>query len=164
MFHLFFFCILGDKLRVDLRKKDVPPPKMSALEQKFEEVRNNNQLLPSANTTSLGNDEADNAAMPRPTKMIKRTVSATPRKLGEVSQASSSLNSDVAAGAVSQEVFEAAFEQVPVLNIFTQRDMDDQFKQIEVSVGDKNMQWEKRVDAVGALLHKIFITYIDKVE
>lgn len=117
---------------------------MALLEQKFEEARNDGLLLPSAQASAFGNDEADNVAMPRPTKLVKRVISATPRKIGD----STPSNADVAAGAVSHEIFEAAFEQVPAINIFTQRDMDDLMKQCEISVGDKAMHWEKRVDSV----------------
>lgn len=137
---------VGDKLRADLKKRDVPPAKMSALEQKFDEARQDGLLLPSAYTNTFASDEADTAAMPRPTKLVKRTVSATPRKLAET------VNSNLEAGAVSQEVFEASFEQVPVINIFTQRDMDDQMKQINGIIGDKTQHWEKRVEAVSDLL------------
>lgn len=134
---------VGDKLRVDLKKREVPPAKMSALEQKFEEAVRDGLLLPSALTNTFASDETDNVAMPRPTKLVKRTVSATPRKYGETSA-----NSNLEAGAVSQEVFEASFENVPVINIFTQRDMDEQMKQINAIVGDKTQHWEKRVEAV----------------
>lgn len=136
---------VGDKLRTDLKKREVPPAKMSALEQKFDEAKQDGSMMPSALTAF--NDEADNASMPRPTKLVKRTVSATPRKFGE-----SAVNSNVEAGAVSVEVFEACFEQVPVINIFTQRDMDDQMKQINTIVGDKTQHWEKRVEVV--CIHK----------
>uniref|UniRef100_A0A336MCT2 CSON009687 protein n=1 Tax=Culicoides sonorensis TaxID=179676 RepID=A0A336MCT2_CULSO len=139
---------VGDKLRADLKKRDVPPAKMASLEQKFDEARQDGLLLPSAFTNTFANDEADNVAMPRPTKLVKRTVSATPaRKFGESAQTPS----NVEAGAVSVEVFEASFEQVPVLNIFTQRDMDEHMKQINLIVGDKTQHWEKRVEALKKL-------------
>ena len=119
---------------------------MALLEQKFEEARNDGLLLPSAQAGTFGNDEPENVAMPRPTKLVKRVISATPRKIGD--SASTSSSADVAAGAVSQEIFEASFEQVPAINIFTQRDMDDLMKECDTSVGDKTMDWEKRVDSV----------------
>lgn len=136
---------VGDRLRIDLRKKDVPPAKMQFLEQKFDEVRRDGLLLPSALQSATTNDETDTAAMPRPSKLVKRTVSATPRKFGESLAAPTSAGE---AGAVSAEVFEASFENVPTLTIFTQRDMDELWKQVNASVGDKTMDWEKRVDAL----------------
>lgn len=78
--------------------------------------------------------------MPRPTKLVKRTPSATPRKPMD--------GSGEAAGAVSMEIFEASFENVPQLTIFNSRDIDDLMKNIITITGDKNMDWEKRVDAL----------------
>lgn len=139
---------VGDRLRADLRKKDVPPAKLQGLELKFDEIRRDGLLLPSAlsGAATLA-DETDTAAMPRPSKLVKRTVSATPRKFGG-GDALATPNSAGEAGAVSAEIFEASFEQVPTLTIFTQRDMDDQWKQTNTVIGDKNQDWEKRVDAL----------------
>lgn len=39
---------VGDRLRIDLRKKDVPAMKLAILEQKFDEIRGDGLLLPSA--------------------------------------------------------------------------------------------------------------------
>lgn len=57
-----------------------------------------------------------------------------------------------ASGAISMEIFEASFENVPQLTIFNSRDIDDLMKNIITITGDKNMDWEKRVDAVSLLL------------
>jgi CLIP-associating protein 1/2 len=136
----------GDRLRIDLRKKDVPAAKMVILEQKFDEARQDGLLLPSALSTAIANDEPDNvASAPRPIKLVKRMVSATARKpLFEPPTSSG----DTVAGAVTAEIFEASFELVPQLTIFGQRDLDDHMKSIYGVIGDNTMDWEKRVDAV----------------
>lgn len=135
---------VGDKLRTDLRKRDVPAAKFAILEQKFDEARNDGLLLPSAMSTAISNDDVDTAIV-RPTRLVKRTPSATPRKPLFETQGSGDL---LAAGAVSWEIFENSFENVPQLTIFSQRDMDEHMKSINTVVGDKNMDWEKRVDAL----------------
>ena len=53
--------------------------KLAILEQKFDEIRAEGLLLKSA-LSHNGQDEADNIAPPRPTKLVKRTVSATLKK------------------------------------------------------------------------------------
>lgn len=136
---------VGDKLRIDLRRKEVPVAKLMILEQKFDETRNDGLLLPSALNTALSNDDVDTAVIARPTKLVKRTPSATPRKPLFETQGSGDL---LAAGAVSAEIFENSFENVPQLTIFSQRDMDDHMKSINALIGDKNVDWEKRVDAL----------------
>ncbi|XP_049292642.1 CLIP-associating protein isoform X6 [Anopheles funestus] len=142
---------VGEKLRLDLKKRDVPPTKAAILEQKFDETRNDGLLLPSALQAAVGggHDELDRAAVvERPTRLVKRTPSATPRKPLFESQTAGSGDLSLAAGAVSHEVFEASFENVPQLTIFSQRDMDEHMKSINTLIGDKNVDWEKRVDAL----------------
>ncbi|XP_052861682.1 CLIP-associating protein [Anopheles cruzii] len=147
---------VGDKLRTDLKKREVPPTKVAVLEQKFDEARNDGLLLPSALLVPVSagggaHDELDRAAVvERPTRLVKRTPSAaTPRKpLFESGLQAGSGDLMLAAGAVSVDVFEASFESVPQLTIFSQRDMDDHMKSINTLIGDKNVDWEKRVDAL----------------
>ncbi|XP_055592282.1 CLIP-associating protein isoform X6 [Uranotaenia lowii] len=136
---------VGDRLRIDLRKKEVPATKFTLLEQKFDEARNDGLLLPSALSSGLSNDDVDTAVIARPTKLVKRTPSATPRKPLFDTQGSGDL---LAVGAVSSDVFENCFENVPQLTIFSQRDMDEHMKNINTLIGDKNVDWEKRVDAL----------------
>lgn len=151
---------VGDRLRQDLRKKEIPPQKLAILEQKFDEVKSDGLLMPSAvNSAASTYDEADTASLgppSRPTKLVKRTMSATAsaRKMGACDTPTSAGSSDsmsTQAGAVSQEVFEATFEAVPQVTVFGQRDIDDLMKTINGIIGDKNMDWEKRVDALKKL-------------
>lgn len=46
------------------------------------------------------------------------------------------------------DIFEASFEVVPQITIFTQRDVEELLKSINNTIGDKNMDWDKRVDAL----------------
>lgn len=134
----------GDKLRVDLRKKDVPSTKMAILEQKFDEVKMNGLLMPTALSSAVSNsDDVDNASMAKPNsiRLVKRTASAI-RKPQSLDVQSGD------AGAVTIEIFEALFEAVPQLTIFNQRDIDDNLRSINTIIGDKNMDWDKRVDAL----------------
>ncbi|CAH1728219.1 unnamed protein product [Chironomus riparius] len=148
---------VGDRLRIDLQKKDVPQQKLAILEQKFDEVKNDGLLLPSAISAVQSNyDEIDTASLgppARPTKLVKRTMSAVASKKPGLTEilSGSGENMTAQAGAISQEIFEAAFEQVPQLNIFGQRDIDELMKTINGVIGDKNMDWEKRVDALKKL-------------
>lgn len=132
----------GDKLRIDLRKKEIHQTKMAALEQKFDEVRQDGLLLPSALRSAIEPDETDTPAMAKP-RLMKRTPATLPTK---------KLTLDIVtpgdAGAVTWEVFEASFEVVPQLTIFSPKDMEDNLKAMNVIIGNKNMDWEKRVDAL----------------
>lgn len=83
----FFVCYscninAGDRLRVDLRRKNVPATKMAILEQKFDESKAYGQLKPTALNSAISNiDESDNAAPIRATsRLVKRSASASVRK------------------------------------------------------------------------------------
>lgn len=143
---------VGDRLRPDLRRRDdLPASKLAILEQKFDQIKSEGLLLKSAmlstqtHINNNGHDEADNvaAARERPTKIVKRTVSATMRSKNNIAAESAS-----DAGAVTMEIFEASFEAVPHLNIFHPKDMDDIYRNILAITGDKNADWDKRVDAL----------------
>lgn len=149
---------VGDRLRNDLSKKSVPAGKLAQLEQKFDEVKSDGLLLPTAQNSAVSHyDEIDTASLgppARPTKLVKRTMSATAsaRKPGiNDVLAISGENMSTAAGAVSPEIFEASFEAVPSVTVFGQRDIDEQMKTINATIGDKNMDWEKRVEALKKL-------------
>lgn len=142
---------VGDRLRPDLRRMDdMPASKLAILEQKFDQIKGEGLLLKSALLVAPtpgnnnGHDEADNvAARDRPTKIVKRTVSATMRSKNNIAA-----DSAADAGAVTIEIFESSFEAVPQLNIFHPKDMDDIYKNILSIISDKNYDWEKRIDAL----------------
>lgn len=73
----------GDKLRVDLRRKEVPGAKMVILEQKFDEVKMHGLLMPSALSAAISNtDDVDNVGqtLKIASRLVKRTPSASLRK------------------------------------------------------------------------------------
>lgn len=73
----------GDRLRVDLRRKNVPAAKMAILEQKFDENKAFGKLKPTAINSAISNtDEADNVGQIRTTtsRLVKRSASASVRK------------------------------------------------------------------------------------
>lgn len=160
---------VGDRLRLDLRRKEVPATKMAVLEQKFDEVKEEGLLFKSATSHANGNgfnDETDTTSLHppmRPTRLVKRTVSASAKKPTTLDVQSSSSSSLLDAGAISWEVFEASFEQVPTLNIYTQKDIEDNFKYIIQVIGNKSFDWEKRVDAVSFLVLFCFSVVVEVV-
>lgn len=131
-------------MRSDLRKKEVPAAKMFVLEQKFDEAKSEGLLLPTAMSTAVSNiDDVDNVGQAKSTtRLVKRTTSANVRK----PQSLDVISGD--AGAVTVEIFEAAFEVVPQLTIFNQRDMEEHLKSINTIIGNRNIDWDKRIDAL----------------
>lgn len=125
---------------------------MIVLEQKFDEVRNDNLLLPSALQSAHQLDEPDTPSLqqqPRSLRLVKRTpsVASATRKPQSLDVAMGGAGGGDA-GAVTWEVFEASFELVPALTVFNPKDIEDTLKSVNTIIGNKNMDWEKRVDAL----------------
>ena len=55
---------------------------------------------------------------------------------------------DSAAGSVTTDVFEAQFLSVPSVALYSVRDLDDICRLSTSVIGDRNADWEKRIDAV----------------
>nr|XP_032525396.1 CLIP-associating protein isoform X1 [Danaus plexippus plexippus]XP_032525397.1 CLIP-associating protein isoform X1 [Danaus plexippus plexippus]XP_032525398.1 CLIP-associating protein isoform X1 [Danaus plexippus plexippus]XP_032525399.1 CLIP-associating protein isoform X1 [Danaus plexippus plexippus]XP_032525400.1 CLIP-associating protein isoform X1 [Danaus plexippus plexippus] len=169
---------VGERLRQDLRRKDlVPQQKMALLEHRFDEAKEAGLLLPSA----LGADEADCAprvkrALTLPTPRGREDTSGSstpagepkrtaaglyslpsasrkpppPTKLNSAQSASGSGGGGVGgeAGAVSNESFEAAFASTAPAAVYGARGLDDLCRHAAALLGDRAADWEKRVDAL----------------
>uniref|UniRef100_A0A1A9ZXB3 TOG domain-containing protein n=1 Tax=Glossina pallidipes TaxID=7398 RepID=A0A1A9ZXB3_GLOPL len=136
---------VGDRLRSDLRRmEDLPALKLALLEQKFDQIKCEGLLLKSATQSNnhSGHDKADDVCWKRPTKIVKRPVSATMRNKNI------STDNTADAGAATMDIFEASFDLVPQLAIFRPRDMNDAYRSILATMSDKNADWKKRIDAL----------------
>lgn len=59
------------------------------------------------------------------------------------------LNSGSAsAGAVDEESFLTAFEDVPQVHLFSAKDLEEHFKSIRDTIGDDKKDWNQRIDQV----------------
>lgn len=52
------------------------------------------------------------------------------------------------AGAVDEETFLTAFEDVPSVNLFSAKDLEEQMKVIKDNVGDDKKDWKLRTENV----------------
>lgn len=57
-------------------------------------------------------------------------------------------NNKILAGAVDEEIFLKSFEDVPTIQLFSHREVNDHMKGILDTISDSNKDWNKRVDAV----------------
>ncbi|XP_045538310.1 CLIP-associating protein [Papilio machaon] len=168
---------VGEKLRYDLKKKElVPAQKMALLEQKFDEAKEAGLLLSTAVDetdfvsrsvkrtmtipTSARREDCSPASTPA-CEPPKRTVAGLysqpssnrkpppPAKLQTAGAGSSSAGAGGGeAGAVSSEAFEAAFAATAPAAIYGARGLDDLFRHAAALLGDRAADWERRVDAL----------------
>lgn len=57
------------------------------------------------------------------------------------------------AGAMDEETFFAAFEDVPTVKLFSAKDLEEQMKNIKDTIGDDKKDWKQRADSV-SLFHQ----------
>ncbi|XP_045530790.1 CLIP-associating protein isoform X2 [Pieris brassicae] len=137
---------VGERLRQDLKKKELlPAQKLALLEQKFDEAREAGLLLPSANA---GTDEADFVSRTVKRSMTIPTSRSRDGDSGASTPVSSAASNSGEAGAVSCEAFEAAFAHIAPAAVYGARGLEDLFRHAAALLGDRGADWEKRVDAL----------------
>ncbi|XP_015380144.1 PREDICTED: CLIP-associating protein 1-like [Diuraphis noxia] len=153
---------VGEKLRVDIQKKySIPQSKMTDLMNKFDEAKATGSLLPTAfvGLSLSNNDETDRSctfgpkyvigSIKRPSSFPKSNLTTPLQQVDFVRKStSSSALSASHTGGVDEDTFIRAFEDVPILQIFSVRDLDDTMKKIHESIQDSNELWNKRVDSL----------------
>ncbi|XP_017761576.1 PREDICTED: CLIP-associating protein 1-A isoform X6 [Eufriesea mexicana] len=91
-------------------------------------------------------DETDRAIKSAP---VKR--STIPPKRGQFGPAKASSSALGQAGAVDEETFLTAFEDVPSVNLFSAKDLEEQMKNIKDNVGDDKKDWKQRTESMKKL-------------
>ncbi|KAK9299610.1 hypothetical protein QLX08_007412 [Tetragonisca angustula] len=91
-------------------------------------------------------DETDRAIKSAP---MKRSA-ATPKR-GQFGPAKAPASALGQAGAVDEETFLTAFEDVPSVNLFSAKDLEEQMKIIKDNVGDDKKDWKQRTESMKKL-------------
>ncbi|XP_043599967.1 CLIP-associating protein 1-A isoform X4 [Bombus pyrosoma] len=163
------------------RKHNVPQAKLLLLIEKFDQLKAAGDLLPLAMSSDVGKatDETDRAIKSAPVKRLAAaaTAAAAPPKRGQFGPAkapSSALaqpgnttsmvprattvkrnvsvkSTPGQAGAVDEETFLTAFEDVPSVNLFSAKDLEEQMKIIRENVGDDKKDWKQRTESMKKL-------------
>ncbi|XP_076390265.1 CLIP-associating protein isoform X11 [Megachile rotundata] len=90
-----------------------------------------------------GADETDRAIKSAP---VKRSCATVKRAQFGPAKAPSSALGISQAGAVDEETFHTAFEDVPPVNLFSAKDLEEQMKAIKDNVGDDKKDWKQRTE------------------
>uniref|UniRef100_A0A8C6JQW7 Uncharacterized protein n=1 Tax=Melopsittacus undulatus TaxID=13146 RepID=A0A8C6JQW7_MELUD len=78
----------------------------------------------------------------------RRVGMGTTRRLGSVALGSKSSTAKEGAGAVDEEDFIKAFEDVPTVQIYSSRDLEESINKIREILSDDKHDWEQRVSAL----------------
>ncbi|XP_059418304.1 CLIP-associating protein 1-like isoform X35 [Carassius carassius] len=172
---------VGEKVRIDLSKKGLPQSRLNVIFSKFDEVqRSGNMILSSGSDKNF--DDEDSVDGGRSSSSSSSKCFSNSRRggsMGSMRRPSSASGSrapgkdSVSAGAVDEEDFIKAFEDVPAVQIYSSKDLEDSLNKIREILSDDKQDWEHRVTALkkvrslilaGATQHEGFLQHLRLLE
>ncbi|XP_068008750.1 CLIP-associating protein 2 isoform X10 [Melanerpes formicivorus] len=149
---------VGEKVRVDLTKRGIPPGRLQTIFAKFDEVRNSgNMILSSVSDKSFDDEESVDGNRPssaasafkvpapkkpgNPPNSTRKPGSAGGPKVGGSSK-------EGGAGAVDEDDFIKAFTDVPTVQIYSSRELEETLNKIREILSDDKHDWDQRTNAL----------------
>ncbi|XP_052344514.1 CLIP-associating protein 1-B-like isoform X6 [Oncorhynchus keta] len=147
---------VGERVRMDLGKKGLPQSRLNVIFSKFDEVqRSGNMILSPVSDKNFEDDDSVDGGRSSSSKgpsSGKKTVSMGSFRRPSSASSTKSTGRDgpsaAAAGAVDEEDFIRAFEEVPAMQLFSNREMEDAMTKIREVLADDKRDWEHRVTAL----------------
>ncbi|XP_078396234.1 CLIP-associating protein 2 isoform X3 [Cetorhinus maximus] len=143
---------VGEKVRADLSKKGVPQARLQALFGKFDEVqKSGNMVLSFSHDKSFDDEESVDGNRPS----ANSTFKASTKKMGSASMggkrsasvpgSKSGASKD---GALDEDDFTRAFNDVPTVQIFSNRELEETLNKIREILSDDKHDWDQRANAL----------------
>ncbi|XP_035533284.1 CLIP-associating protein 1-like [Morone saxatilis] len=146
---------VGERVRMDLGKKGLPQSRLNVIFSKFDEVqRSGNMVLsPVSDKNFEDDDSVDGGRSSSSSKGAslsgRKAVSmGSFRRPASASGAKSAGRDGPGAGAVDEEDFIQAFEDVPTVQIYSNREVEEAMTKIRDVLSDDKKDWELRVAAL----------------
>lgn len=149
---------VGDKVRMDLYKKGIPPARLETILAKFDEVQNSGGMILSVcKDKSFDDEESVDGNRPssaasafkvpapktsgNPVNSARKPGSAGGPKVGGASK-------EGGAGAVDEDDFIKAFTDVPSIQIYSSRELEETLNKIREILSDDKHDWDQRANAL----------------
>ncbi|XP_053785918.1 CLIP-associating protein 2 isoform X9 [Desmodus rotundus] len=149
---------VGEKVRVDLSKRGIPPARLEMIFAKFDEVQNSGGMIFSAcKDKSFDDEESVDGNRPssassafkvpapkasgNPVNSARKPGSAGGPKVGGPSK-------EGGAGAVDEDDFIKAFTDVPSIQIYSSRELEETLNKIREILSDDKHDWDQRANAL----------------
>ncbi|XP_036748287.2 CLIP-associating protein 2 isoform X10 [Manis pentadactyla] len=149
---------VGEKVRVDLYKRGIPPARLEMIFAKFDEVQNSGGMILSISKDKSFDDEesvdgnrpssaasAFKVPAPKtsgnPVNSARKPGSAGGPKVGGASK-------EGGAGAVDEDDFIKAFTDVPSIQIYSSRELEETLNKIREILSDDKHDWDQRANAL----------------
>ncbi|KAM8788589.1 CLIP-associating protein 1 isoform 4-T4 [Rhynchonycteris naso] len=148
---------VGERVRADLSKKGLPQSRLNVIFTKFDEVQKSGNMIQSANDKNFDDEDsvdgnrpssASSTSSKAPASARRNVGMGTTRRLGSSSLGSKSSAAKEGAGAVDEEDFIKAFDDVPIVQIYSSRDLEESINKIREILSDDKHDWEQRVNAL----------------
>ncbi|KAK5891034.1 hypothetical protein CgunFtcFv8_018328 [Champsocephalus gunnari] len=140
---------VGERVRMDLGKKGLPQSRLNVIFSRFDEVQRSGTMVlsPLSDKAFEDDDSGDGGRSSSSSRGGKKTLSmGSFRRTGSSSKSAGRDGS--AAGAVDDEDFIQAFEDVPTVQIHSNREVEENMTKIRDVLSDDKKDWELRVAAL----------------
>uniref|UniRef100_A0A4W6D3W5 Cytoplasmic linker associated protein 2 n=1 Tax=Lates calcarifer TaxID=8187 RepID=A0A4W6D3W5_LATCA len=145
---------VGERVRADVGKRGLPAARLQTIFARFDEALNsgNMALSPSHDRSFEDDDSVDGNRSSSAQAAFK--VPKVPKKPAESSAArrpsatGGKLVSKESAGAVDEDDFIKAFTDVPTVQIYSTRDLEDNLNKIREVCSDDKHDWDQRANAL----------------
>ncbi|XP_074191249.1 CLIP-associating protein 1 isoform X30 [Rhinolophus sinicus] len=148
---------VGERVRADLSKKGLPQSRLNVIFTKFDEVQKSGNMIQSANDKNFDDEDsvdgnrpssASSTSSKAPSGSRRNVGMGTTRRLGSSTLGSKPSATKEGAGAVDEEDFIKAFDDVPMVQIYSSRDLEESINKIREILSDDKHDWEQRVNAL----------------
>ncbi|XP_065689082.1 CLIP-associating protein 2 isoform X31 [Patagioenas fasciata] len=149
---------VGEKVRIDLTKRGIPPGRLQTIFAKFDEVRNSGNMI-SSNISDKSFDDEESVDGNRPSSAASAFKVPAPKKPGNPSNSARKPGSaggpkvggsskEGGAGAVDEDDFIKAFTDVPTVQIYSSRELEETLNKIREILSDDKHDWDQRTNAL----------------
>nr|XP_042716215.1 CLIP-associating protein 2 isoform X32 [Chrysemys picta bellii] len=149
---------VGEKVRADLNKRGIPSARLQAIFTKFDEVRDSGNMILS-NISDKSFDDEESVDGNRPSSAASAFKVPAPKKLGNPSNSARKPGSaggpkvggaskEGGAGAVDEDDFIKAFTDVPSVQIYSSRELEETLNKIREILSDDKHDWDQRASAL----------------
>ncbi|XP_067372707.1 CLIP-associating protein 1a isoform X16 [Channa argus] len=145
---------VGERVRMDLSKKGLPQSRLNVIFNKFDEVQRSGNMISSSGSDKNFEDEdsvdggrSTSSSSSKAPPSGRRAVMSSVRRPSSANTAKAT-GKEAGAGAVDEEDFIKAFEDVPSVQIYSNRELEEQMTKIREVLSDDKHDWEHRVVAL----------------
>ncbi|KAM3851650.1 CLIP-associating protein 1 [Vipera latastei] len=148
---------VGERVRADLSKKGLPQSRLNIIFTKFDEVQKSGTMIQGAGDKHFDDDDsvdgnrpssASSSTSSKAPSLSRKSGVGTARRVGAVALVAKTPATKEGAGAVDEEDFIKAFEDVPTVQIYSSRDFEESINKIREILSDDKHDWEQRVAAL----------------